>query len=111
MHYPLTICQPVRQQRVVDWRAGELTLVSGALDHRPGGADPLGEVVADGVEPGVVPSGHDELGERRRRELLERKVGVPPRSAAADHGHEGQRSGEEVRGIRQDRCRPPSESR
>ena len=55
---------PQGKQCLIEGLPGELDLMAGTLDHHPGGADPLGEVVAHGVESCAMPSGYDELRER-----------------------------------------------
>ena len=47
-----------------------------------------GELVAHGLESGVVPARHDQLREHRGRELFDRQVGFVERSAATEHGYE-----------------------
>ena len=50
--------------------------MAGAGQHRAVGAESLNEHVADGVEGLIVRTADDELGERPRRELLERRLGL-----------------------------------
>jgi hypothetical protein len=89
---------PEGQQGVVDRRAGELDLVSGPCDDCPRGADPFGQVVADGLEPCAVTAGDDELREGRGGERAERQIGLPEPPAPAEQRHERQRGVEELRG-------------
>jgi hypothetical protein len=41
--------------------------MAGTFNHHPVGADPFSEVVADGIESRAMPTGYDELLERRGR--------------------------------------------
>ena len=69
--------------------------MAGTFNHHPGGADPFSEVVADGVESRAMPTGYDELRERRRRQLRERQFEFPEGPPAAEHGHERHGSGDQ----------------
>ena len=61
-------------------------------------ANARGEVVAHRLESGVVPARHDQLRERRGRELSEGQVGVVERPAATEHGDEFDGGREQVLG-------------
>ena len=85
-----------RLQQRVERLAEAGDRVARAREHRALRAEALLEDVADGVEGGVVPARDDELGERRRRELVERDHGLVGRalrdrgpSAGLDRGREG----------------------
>ena len=69
--------------------------MAGTFNHHPGGADPFSKVVADGVESRAMPTGYDELRERRRRQLRERQFEFPEPPPAAEHGHERHCSGDQ----------------
>ena len=98
---------PKAREQLVEWRPDELDFVTGSRDLGSGGADSLREVVAHRVEARMVTTGDDELGKRRRRELVQRELCGPERAAVAEHGDErqgrSQELGRELVGIAADR--------